>query len=287
MSPDGVSVLLRALAFFALCQTLGGALFFAWQRERLLAASIPLRSLGTGAALCAALLLLAQVSIEAGRMAGEWSGVRDATLQYLAFSSAAGTVLATRCLALLAAVVALRLPRRAARPLACAALLLGAASFALTGHTTNATARATAASLLTLHVAIVLGWVGALWPLRLVVQKEPAAVAAAVVAAFSRVATWCVPPLPLLGIALATLLLPSWAGLASPYGELLLVKFGGLSLALLLAAINRSVHGPQLATGGAPAARRFAIAVLIEALLLGAVLLATAAMTGLYSPDGG
>jgi putative copper export protein len=286
MTPDFVSVLLRGLAFLSLCQALGGGLFLAWQRAGLPASRSPLARLVAGAAIVAGLLLGAQALLEAGRMAGEWAGVRDAGLQRLAFSSPIGTVLALRCIALAGAVASLVLVRRAALPLAGASLLVGAGSFALTGHTTGLHARALGGALLALHVALVFAWVGALQPLRLVVQREPALVAARVVAAFSRAAAWSVPLLPVAGVALAVLLVPSLADLATPYGRLLLAKSGGLLLALLLAALNHEVHGPELATGGPPAARRFARTVLVEALLLAGVLMATAAMTGWYSPEG-
>jgi putative copper resistance protein D len=286
MTPDGASVLLRGFSFIALCQALGGALFLAWQGWQLPAARRPLRRLVMGAAVLAALLLAAQFAIEPARYAGDWSGLGDSELQHLAWASAAGRVLALRVGALLAASLCLLLGRPAARALAASGVLLGAASFALVGHTTGLGARAAGAGLISLHMVVVLAWAGALQPLRLVVRHEPAAAAARVVAAFSRLATWSVPLLPVAGVALAALLLPSVASLASTYGLLLLAKSGGLALALLLASLNRSVHGPELATGDAGAARRFESAVLFEALLLAAVLMTTAAMTGLYSPDG-
>jgi putative copper export protein len=236
--------------------------------------------------LAAAALLVAQASIDAARLAGEWAGMADPDMQRIALQSAAGKVLAVRGIALALAVLALLLSHRALAPLAVLAVLVGAASFAFTGHTVRLAMRPAGAALLGLHLALVLAWFGALQPLRLVALHEPAAIAADTVARFSRVATWIVPALPVAGVLLAALLLPSPAALATPYGLLLLAKFGGLCLAFVLAALNRSVHGPELATGSPPARRRFAGAVQFEAVLLAGVLFATAAMTGYYSPEG-
>jgi putative copper export protein len=286
MTPDTVSFLLRGLSFLALCQALGGVLFLAWPGGALVQSLSRVRRLAAGALGLAALLLLAQASIDAARLAGDWSGLFDANLQRMALGSAAGQVLALRLIALALAGFALKLPARPAAVAAVLAVLAGAASFALTGHTVQLAMRPAAAVLLGLHLALVLAWVGALQPLRLVALHEPAAVAHAVAARFSSVASWLVPALPIAGIALAALLMPSPAALATPYGLLLLAKFGGLCLAFVLAGLNRSVHGPELATGSAAARRRFAGAVRVEALLLAGVLFATAAMTGFYSPEG-
>jgi putative copper export protein len=295
MTPDSVSFLLRGLLFLALCQALGGVLFLAWPGAALVATRARLRSLAGWSVAVAATLLLVQASIDAARLAGEWSGLLDADMQRMAFGSGAGKVLAVRACALVLAVLALVLPRKApdaaaAAPsttatgtaLAVLAVLAGAASFAFTGHTVQLAMRPLGAGLLGLHLALVLAWVGALQPLRIVALHEPASIAHEVVARFSRVATWLVPVLPVAGVLLAAFLLPGPAALATPYGLLLLAKFGGLCLAFVLAALNRSVHGPELATGGEPARRRFAGAVLLEGVLLAGVLVATAAMTGFY-----
>jgi putative copper export protein len=286
MTPDTVSFLLRGLSFLALCQALGGVLFLAWPGGQLSQSLSRVRRLAGWSLGVAALLLLAQASIDAARLAGEWPGLFNSELQRMALGSAAGRVLALRLIALVLAALALWLPARAAAVAAVSAVLAGAVSFALTGHTVLLAMRPTAAALLGLHLALVLAWAGALQPLRLVALHEPAAIAHAVVARFSSVASWIVPALPIAGIALAALLLPSPAALATPYGLLLLAKFGGLCLAFMLAGLNRSVHGPELATGSEPARRRFAGAVRAEAVLLAAVLFATAAMTGFYSPEG-
>jgi putative copper export protein len=286
MSPDSISFLLRGLSFLALCQALGGVLFLAWPGGQLSLSLPGLRRLAAWSVVAAAVLLLAQASIDAARLAGEWAGMADPDMQRMAMQSAAGKVLAARGVALALAVLALLLSRRALAPLALLAVLVGAASFALTGHTVRLAVRPAGAALLGLHLALVLAWFGALQPLRLVALHEPAAIAHDAVARFSRVATWIVPALPVAGCLLAALLLPSPAALATPYGLLLLAKFGGLCLAFVLAALNRSVHGPELATGTEQARRRFAGAVLAEAVLLAGVLFATAAMTGFYSPEG-
>jgi putative copper export protein len=53
---------------------------------------------------------------------------------------------------------------------------------------------------------------------------------------------------------------------------------------MALAALNKWRLGPLIATGSAAALGRFRRSVLIEWIVIGSVLAATAAMTGLFSP---
>ena len=84
---------------------------------------------------------------------------------------------------------------------------------------------------------------------------------------------------------MAAVLLPSPSGLASPYGALLIVK--GLVFAALmgLAALNRYRLGPAVAAGHTPSLARLRRCVATEAWLIALILMVTATLTTLHSPE--
>jgi putative copper export protein len=90
MSPDTLSVALRALSFVALLQSAGLAIFIGLFRPLLGAAESDIRRLGVWSAAVALPLLLSQLILEAARMAGDFDGIFDWALQRMAFTSAAG-----------------------------------------------------------------------------------------------------------------------------------------------------------------------------------------------------
>ena len=127
-------------------------------------------------------------------------------------------------------------------------------------------------------------WFGALAPLRTVARLEAPAQVAVALRHFSAYALWLVPLLALAGVTLACTLLPGLAALRRPYGMLVCVKALLFAALLALAALNRQRLTPALARGEAwalPVLRRSLSA---EYLLLGTALIATAALTGFFSP---
>lgn len=84
---------------------------------------------------------------------------------------------------------------------------------------------------------------------------------------------------------MALILIPSLSVLGEPYGQLLLAKIGGFSVLMALAAANKSLLGPAIATGEAEGGRRFRQSVGTEYALIVAVLAITAVMTSFFSPE--
>src|SRR5689334_22683678 len=111
-------------------------------------------------------------------MAGEWSGMAEASLLGLLPASSASRALMIRVVALAAVVAGLTRPGGAARALALTGSAAALLSFLVTGHTTVHPARALLAPLLLLHLAIVAFWFGSLRPLRRVAAAQPPAQAA-------------------------------------------------------------------------------------------------------------
>ena len=135
MSPDLVSVTLRAAGFVALFQAAGIAFFIAIFGDRLVHASSGIRRLGLMAALGGIVLLLAQQALDAARMADDFAGLFDVDMQRLALFSTSGA--AHLLLALGLALVALGLwrPKRFGSFITIAGAAFATVAFALTGHT--------------------------------------------------------------------------------------------------------------------------------------------------------
>jgi putative copper export protein len=161
-----------------------------------------------------------------------------------------------------------------------------ACAFLLVGHTSTHPQRWALAPLLLIHLMIVAFWFGALPGLMLASRRETAATAARLVASFTALATWLVPLIALAGLGMAFILLPSPSALLRPYGVLLMVKLGGFSALMVLAALNKWRLGPAIAAGGAPSLRALNRSIALEYILIVGVLAATATLTSLYSPEG-
>ena len=286
MSVDLLSVALRALAFLALFQAAGVAIFIALLEHPLRATEPALRRLGIGTALIAAMLLACQYLLEAARMSGELNGALDTALQAVVMRSATSVALVWRLLGLLLIALGLRRGGAASTTISVAGVVILLAAFTLVGHTSNAPLRWVLSPVLLAHLAVVVFWFGALLPLYFVSLREPAEASGRVVEQFSARAIWLVPGLLLAGISLGCLLLPDLAALRRPYGELLIVKFLAFCTLMLPAAANKWHFGPALRHGDAAAGRRFRHALAVEYGLIAAVLCLTAVLTTFYSPEG-
>jgi copper resistance protein D len=290
MSPDFLSVIVRAAASIALLQAAGAAMFL-WQFGAGLGpGGAVVRRLGMAAALLAVPLLAMQVLLDASRMTGDYAGMLDGEMLRLALGSGSGTAHAVQLAGLALVAQGLRPAGSSRAALAGAAALVVA--FVLTGHTAVHGARWLLAPLLALHVAIVAFWFGALAPLYMVIAREPAQVAGALLERYSRFAGILVPLIPAVGLAMAFVLLPDLSALRRPYGLLLGLKLLGFAMLMVLAALNRWRWVPALAAAAAPAhmapARTALRRSLVgEYLLIIAVLLATAVLTTFYSPTMG
>jgi putative copper export protein len=293
VSPDLLSVTLRAAAFVCLFQAAGTALFLVLFGGTLAASRAPILHLGRLAALVAAPLLLGHAAMEAARMAGDYAGLVDAGLQRLGWYSSDGAAQALQAAGALCLAAALRggdatlRSERLFTVLACVGVPLTLLPFLLTGHTSAHPLRALLAPLLAIHVLVIAFWFGALAPLYVVVVRESTAVATQALRAFSAYATWLVPLILVAGVALACVLVPGIAVMRQPYGVLLLVKLAGFAALMGLAALNRLRLVPALSVPARreSAARMLRWSLAAEIGLLCAVLSVTAVLTTFYSPQ--
>lgn len=282
MSPDSLSVALRAVSFVALLQGAGIAIFVALFRPPLGRAESEIRRLGIWSAAAALPLLLSQLVLEAARMAGEFAGVLDWSLQRMAFTSAAGAAFAARVAGVILLLAGLSGSGRSAQVTGCGGSLLAAGSFALMGHTSVHAHRWLLAPALIAHVLIAAFWLGAIPALYVATVREAADTAGRLIERFSEAAVWIVPLLAVAGGVMALALVPRLAVFEQPYGGLLLGKITGFTMLIGLAAANRWRLGPAVALGTRRAFKRSLAA---EYVLIVSVLAATATMTSLYSPE--
>ncbi len=283
--PDIVSVLVRALTYVLLLQAAGVALFLARFGRLLSGSREAIRRMGLVSAITAIVAVVGYFALEAPRMAGEMSGLWDLSLHRAALHSAIGEVFGLRVLGLSMLALALRRQGTDAHATGIIGATLAVAAFLLSGHTAVHPQRWILGPLLATHLLIVAFWLGALPALYLASRREPAAAAAKVVEAFSAVAVWLVPVIFLAGLAMAALLVPSWAVLRRPYGELLLVKAGGFAALMGLAAMNKWRLGPGIASGTQHALRGLRASIATEFVLMIGVLTATSVMTTFFSPE--
>ncbi|MDB6086744.1 MAG: hypothetical protein JWN43_4625 [Gammaproteobacteria bacterium] len=281
---DVLSVMVRALSFVLLFQAAGAAMFAAGFGDRLANSRLTVRRLGEASAAAAIVAVVGHHALEAARMAGEFSGMWDPTLQAMAWNSPARAALLCRLAGLLLIALGLRTvsPRSTRVAVAGAALAVG--SFTLTGHTSVHVHRGVLAALLMLHLLIVAFWFGALGPLYVASLRETAARASDIIGRFTAVAMWLVPVILLAGMAMAFLLLPDASALREPYGELLIAKAAGFVLLMGLAAANKWRLGPALVHAPVQVGRWFRRSVAAEFVLITVVFMITAAMTSLFSP---
>jgi len=278
-------VVLRGAGLVLLFQGAGAALFAAAFRRFLTRTGPVIRRTGLRAAIGALLVVAAQYLMEPVHLAGEWAGIADVSLYRMVLGSSLGAALGVRLAGLAGVAIGLAGDGPVSRAAALGGSLTALGSFVLTGHTTVAAHRLLLAPLLLVHLFIAAWWFGSLWPLRQALTLEPREQAARLTGAFSAVAVWLVPLIPLAGLGLALELLPDWAALLAPYGLLLILKVALFAGVMALAAVNRLRLTPALARGEPAALPRLRRSVAAEYALICAVLAATAVLTGFLSPS--
>ena len=270
MAVDLTSITLRALGFVALFQAVGLVFFLAFFGERLTRLRPELQRIGLIASSAGVVLIVMHLALDAPRMAGDFSGLWDGELQRLVWSSGSGLSVLVQAGGLLGVAISLARSSRGGARSAAGCGLIAIGGFLLTGHTSAHPLRAVLAPLLALHLLVVAFWFGSLLPLMRVIRIESRSVAVRILEDYSAMAGWLVPLILLAGLAMAWILAGSLGVLRQPYGQLLIVKFLGFMLLMLLAA-------GQPATG----LRR---SIAMEIALLVAVLSTTAVLTTYFSP---
>jgi copper resistance protein D len=282
---DALVIGLRAIGFVALFQAAGAALFLALYEQHLLRPSADrLRLVARIAALVALVAAVLHYVLTPARMAGDFGSTFDPALESLLLRSSSGTAHIVRVVGLAILLLSLDRASRLNTWAACGGAALALLSFALMGHTAIHPQRWLLAPLLLVHVVVAAVWLGALAGLYLA-ARETGTQSGALVARFSRHATWAVPVIFVCGLAMSVLFIRSVAELATPYGAMVLGKSLGFAALLALAAQNKWRLGPRLNAGDGAAVPALQRTIKAEWALIAVVLAATAVMTSLYAPE--
>ena len=283
--------LLRFAFYAALLLAIGGVIFSGVMARHLGRAIRAYTGRVTMRAAFAGLFIAGlQIPAAAGNMAGDLVGMGDPLLVALVLETpvgAASLMAAAGFVLILLAELALKDP---AHPLRITGPGLVILSLLLAGHVT--TGGMLTGILLAVHLAGIGFWLGALLPLRAMCsdpKKFGGQMALAELAdLFGWWAIWIVPVLLIAGTIYAVILVGSVEALvATPYGQVLMVKVGLVSGLLGLAALNKFRFVPALRDKQASALLRFRRSIDWELAGVAAVLLATSLMTtSLLLPDG-
>lgn len=277
-------VLLRFMQNLALMLAAGGALF---QLLVLRAGDrIPgLRAMIAGGAATAAVVAIIGIGVQGGLLAVvPISALLDPAIWRLGASSTVGTAALVLVPALMVvALSSMMSSRRLGQTVAALGALAAVGSLVLTGHA--AASGWMTQLLLALHVIAVAYWLGALWPLHIILHTRSADEAVILVRRFSAIAVPAVGLLIVAGIAMALTHVAEPAELVeSTYGRLLLLKIAFVGVLVSFAIVNRWRLTPALAHGSGQAPIALARNVRLELALAGAILFSTAVLAHTAPP---
>ena len=288
LAMDGATlatVAVKALAYLGSLTAAGSALALAGLSTLDRGTMRMVRRLGLAGAVAAGLASAALVPMGAVYLAGgSWAGAVDPTLTGMVAESPVGESLVVR-IAGLAVITVLFISGRAPRFVAVAGAGIVCASFAFRGHVL-ADPRLLLGALLTAHLLGLAFWVGAFAPLHRLARHAEPVHAGAAADEFGRRALWVVPALAVAGGGLLVMLAGNpLDALATPYGRFLAVKLAVFLLLLGLAAFNRLRLTPALLAGDAGAGARLKRTIGLEFAAVLAILVTTAVLTTVASPD--
>lgn len=243
-------------------------------------------------AVAAALAGAALIPLRAAFLGGAPSMATDPALLEMVAQTALGESAALRAAGAAAIVAATLAYRSIGRP----ALLLGALGggallFGLTtiGHSAAARPVGVWQALLLGHLFVAAVWLGALYPLQRICERDAADEVAPIEVApimerFGRIGAQILFVLAGLGAAIAAALIGSlqalWSG---AYGQFFLIKLAAVALLLLLAALHRFVLTPRLANDPLSIGTLKA-SIGVERWVAALVVIATAGLTSFTGP---
>lgn len=279
-----VSIAVKSLAYAATLSAVGSVLVLALLRNLDARGRTSLRWTAALSALAAALLTALRLPLRASfLMGGTWEGATDPMILGMVAESPLGTSVVVRLIGL-ALILGVLLRGRAALGLAILGALLASASFALRGHALGEP-RMILGALFTLHILCLAFWVGAFAPLARAVRTSPPAEAGALAHEFGKSALWAVGLLFIAGgLTLALLGAATPSALSSPYGQMFALKLILFAGVLALAAVNKMTLTPALLAAAPEAGTRLRRSIGVEAGLVAAILIVTAAFTTVSAP---
>ncbi|HEN8221975.1 TPA: copper resistance protein CopC [Pseudomonas aeruginosa] len=280
-SMEWIAVLVRAIHYFAVLAGMGGGLFWAFVLRGQAKHSVQ----ATRDNLVWVILLAAWSGVLLVGLSGAALDGGGATTLFTTRAWSVGarsTTAAAAVVVLLASLLSLAglWQRRTSigMLLLSGGALMGALSFAVTGHIGTAPPRSASIPLVFMHGLAAAFWVGSLWPLSVVLRHETGAQALETVQRFSRIAVIAVAILVATGVGMSLLQSVSSveAVTQTGYGAIWGIKMLLVLLLIGIAVWNRIAVTPMLHTGGRVANLWLRRNVFIEIALVIAVLTLTA-----------
>ena len=247
--------------------------------------------MGVFAAWSGVTLVLFQWPLQAGYLGGgNVAAATNPMLLGIVFEGAPGTrlILAVTGLLLVQAIQLNNLLlSKTANSLSLVGVLLVMLAFVQVGHTVPPP-RLVLSGLLIFHLMAAAFWVASLWPLfHLVGRRHNQGNSARILTRFGQIAMDGVGLLVLAGVTLATLLTGGLTPLlTTAYGQFLIGKVLIVAVLLLFAAANKCRLVPAFESGDATAPRRLQRSIALEMVLVAVILLITAVLTRVTSPNG-
>tara|TARA_R110000868_G_scaffold8472_7_gene43891 strand:- start:287 stop:1177 length:891 start_codon:yes stop_codon:yes gene_type:complete len=162
----------------------------------------------------------------------------------------------------------------------CGGITLGLVSFLVTGHAATAAPAWLMSAAVAMHLACAAFWLGALYPLYQATRLQSVPEAGEIMVAFSHRAAWVVASLVLSGVIISFVQVDRIDGLVSTtYGWRLLAKLGFFGFLIFLAAYNKMIVTPELATGQMQGALHMRRSIRLEYILFAFILAAAASLT--------
>jgi putative copper resistance protein D len=225
--------------------------------------------------------------VDAIKFMGSFDGFLDFEIQKMIFQSHLGVSKLMALLGLVVLAIALKLKQNSQLIVGMVGITLVAVSFTYTGHSAENPFRFILSPLLILHILVVAFWFGSLIPLYIIVKHEDPAVSGGIVESYSKKATFIVPLIFIAGLIIGLILMKGVNFFDHTYGLIVLFKIGLFSALMLIAALNKWRLGPQLLSNNPGASKNLRIALTVEFLFICTIVLATAILTGYFSPEFG
>lgn len=284
-APDVVVIGLRGLSFIALFQATGCVIFLWLFRLELKNVESDLSRLIRVATYAAVVLTIAHHFFGPARLTGSFNEVFDLSLQVFLLQSSAGSAHALRIAGLMLIIFSVRPKSSLNTRVAMLGVFLTLGSFVIMGHTTTQMPRLFLSPLLFLHVSILAFWFGSLLPLIHVTEVEEKSVSGALLTRFSAIGIWSVPLILMAGTGIWYLMVPSLSDFTTPYSKIILGKITVFIVLMALAALNKWRHLPSVRRGDDGSLISLRRGVAREWSLMALAFIATAVLTGLYSPE--
>ena len=268
----------RSLLYAGILASAGGVLFLLLVTPAGAARRSGARMVQGFAAVSAFVAVLA-IGIHGASLAGGPPAILASAVPWrLSLSSSFGQAVAMAAAALALIACGLWLQRSVGFLLAGIGAVAALFSFTMSGHVISAEPRWQSVGALLVHVTAAAFWTGALVPLYRSIGLLKGD-AARIVQRFSHIALAMVPVLIAAGVAIAWLQVTSLNALfETTYGQFLLLKVALVAVLIAVAAYNKLRLTPALARGEGFAAAALRRAICVELALVGAILLATAAL---------